>query len=477
MYRLINAIQPKTIPKINASLMTAIPAHFPVEPVPDCRSELPSRMAAVRAEIARRDLSGLVLVSPETIYYLLGLDYMGYFAFSLLYIPREGLPELITRAMEAPTVAARAPNCVHRPYQDGDGPVGTVTSVLRAHAISKMVVGVEDSAMYLPPVIWEAICRELPELVWVSAGDILQYLLEVKSEKELPAVRRAAALSSAGMRAGIGAVVEGVNQHLVAAAVYSAMLSGGSQYPGFPPLIRSLKLLNQEHVTWNNCEIEAGEGVFLELSACVRRYHAPMTRTIYVQEAPSDAAVAHKAAVAGMEAIIATLRPGVKAKDVYAAWEDAVTRVHPQTGAPRRHHCGYLIGIGFPPSWSGGAPLGLRPGSDRIIRAGMTVHAMSWILKPSGHVISDTILVTQDGCEVLTKVPRDFTIVRGTFASNCKENISSFLNAAEKFGVPKEERFQIVDLWEQKNLTSVVTCLQLLTKKATKYGVKGLGSK
>lgn len=57
------------------------------------------------------------------------------------------------------------------------------------------------------------------------------------------------------------------------------------------------------------------------------------------------------------------------------------------------------------------------------------------------------------------------------------ENINHFLDSAQKLGVPSQEIFQTVDLWEQQNLTSVCTCLQSLARKASKFGHKSLGPK
>lgn len=57
------------------------------------------------------------------------------------------------------------------------------------------------------------------------------------------------------------------------------------------------------------------------------------------------------------------------------------------------------------------------------------------------------------------------------------ENIHHFLAGAQKLGVPSEEIFQTVDLWEQQNLAAVVTCLESLARKASKYGQKSLGPK
>lgn len=50
-------------------------------------------------------------------------------------------------------------------------------------------------------------------------------------------------------------------------------------------------------------------------------------------------------------------------------------------------------------------------------------------------------------------------------AFKCMENINAFLEAAKTLGVPAQETFQTVDLWERQNLNSVVICLQSLGRK------------
>lgn len=48
------------------------------------------------------------------------------------------------------------------------------------------------------------------------------------------------------------------------------------------------------------------------------------------------------------------------------------------------------------------------------------------------------------------------------------ENINAFLEAAKELGVPAQETFQTVDLWEKQNLNSVVICIQSLGRKVSK---------
>lgn len=56
-------------------------------------------------------------------------------------------------------------------------------------------------------------------------------------------------------------------------------------------------------------------------------------------------------------------------------------------------------------------------------------------------------------------------INKTSLAFKCMENINAFLEAAKILGVPPQETFQTVDLWERQNLNSVVICLQSLGRK------------
>lgn len=57
------------------------------------------------------------------------------------------------------------------------------------------------------------------------------------------------------------------------------------------------------------------------------------------------------------------------------------------------------------------------------------------------------------------------------------ECINQFLEAAKAYGVPNEELFQTVDLFERQNLHQVILCIQSLARKAQAKGYRGFGPK
>jgi Xaa-Pro dipeptidase len=105
-------------------------------------------------------------------------------------------------------------------------------------------------------------------------------------------------------------------------------------------------------------------------------------------------------------AVVSALRPGRKARDVYAAWQTVVDEAG--LAHYRRHHCGYCVGVGLPPSWTGGNSVtGIRADSDLEIREGISFHILSWLMGTGAgdDFISNTVLLTKYGAEVLTKTP------------------------------------------------------------------------
>jgi len=269
-------------------------------------------------------------------------------------------------------------------------------------------VGVELASTSLPVAVWNDLCRELTDRRLVDGTGLVESVREVKSPAEIGYVRQAAVIADRTIQAGIALAHPGVNERDVAAALYDAMIRAGGEYPGFVPLVRSRDILLQEHVTWRDHIAPGGDALFVELAGVVARYHAPLSRMIHLGDAPPGTDVAAGIAIDGLEAALTALRPGATAAEVYWAWQQVVDDGlgHDRY---RRHHCGYLTGIGFPPSWVGGSVVvGLRHDSDLVIRAGMVFHVLSWILdqQPADYVISDTVLVTAGGGEILTTTDR-----------------------------------------------------------------------
>ncbi|HEY7822369.1 MAG TPA: aminopeptidase P family N-terminal domain-containing protein, partial [Acidimicrobiia bacterium] len=130
-----------------------------------------ARLAGVRELMAKDyDLDALLVTSPENIYYLIGLTHQGYFAFTMLVLPREGDPSLLTRRMEAYTISQQAPDVEHIGYGDDEDAGSAAVDAMKRLGLDRGKVGVDRSSMFLPAGIWEQLEQGLPGVEWVETS-------------------------------------------------------------------------------------------------------------------------------------------------------------------------------------------------------------------------------------------------------------------------------------------------------------------
>ena len=218
----------------------------------------------------------------------------------------------------------------------------------------------------------------LGNAVFVDASGIIEDLRDCKSPKELEYTRHAAVASDAAMHAAHENAKAGITLQEVAAELYKAMIKAGSEIPGFAPIVHSPTNLHQEHCSWNAYELKHGDPLAICAGGCYHRYHAPETRVVYIGQAPEGAEDLMKINLEANEALVATVKPGMTASDAYNAWQAVVDKAGLDY---HRHHCGYIIGTGFSPSWEGGTKArSLRAESDRELKVGMVFHLESWVI-------------------------------------------------------------------------------------------------
>ncbi len=366
-------------------------------------AELDRRLAATRHIMDARGLDLIFLSAPEHVFYLTGLDHWGYFAPHVLIVPAAGDLTLVTRAMEHVAIRNQVRNASFVGHSDTETAADAVIRLLKDHVFGKLI-GIESASAGMSLAMGQALQAGLAGARWIDITGVLDEMRLVKSIEEQGFMRRAAAAADAGTQAAIAAVHDGANEADVAADCLAAMTRAGGTPPGFGPFLRPWHRMAEEHTTWG--EGQHKDAVFLEIAGCVARYNAPMGRLVNIGSISDEDAAMAEICGRAFDAALNALTVGALAQDVYNGWQSVVDAA----GMPeyRRHHCGYLVGVGFPPSWTGGPRVtGLRHDSTREMQAGMTFHLMSWFTETGrgNYFISNTVLLGADGAEVLTKTP------------------------------------------------------------------------
>ena len=145
---------------------------------------------------------------------------------------------------------------------------------------------------------------------------------------------------------------------------------------------------------------------------CIRdSYHTALMRTVVNGELSPSMHSAQELMKHALAELRSFIRPGVTAGDV-----DRLTRSIIESndvGARLVTRAGYSIGIAFPPSWDEGYIMSLNDGDERPLEEGMSFHLIPWMWAVDGDKtvgISDTIHVTEDGCESFFTLGEDFTV-------------------------------------------------------------------
>ncbi|MDE0703779.1 MAG: Xaa-Pro peptidase family protein [Rhodospirillaceae bacterium] len=366
-----------------------------------------ARLASVQSDLTDKGLAGCLLFDPENIYWLTGYQTIGYFTFQALYVSATGLPTLVSRfvnrdlALAHPTIGDVAA------VTDTDDPIGRLIAFLKDGG--RAPLGIETTSWYLT-------AQDYTRLMASDAGPfadwtgVIEAWRPAKSDAEIERMRRAARAAEAGLDAAIKAVAPGKTENDIAAAMFEASIAAGSEYLGHPPLVVTGETTALCFAMWRRRTVEVGDVVLLETAGCIDRYHAMLSRPVVVGEPQTRHRQAADALRDVLEAAVESIRPGRTSGEVDERCRQVVERQG--LGRYFKHRAAYGIGIGFPPNWSEGHIYAIRPDDPLVLEPNMTFHVIPTLfLDDFGMCFSDSVQVTEDGCELLTQFPRDLFVI------------------------------------------------------------------
>ncbi|WP_112323745.1 M24 family metallopeptidase [Oceanibium sediminis] len=366
------------------------------------------RLDLVQQDLLARGLSGAILFDPENMFWLAGYQTIGYFTFQAMFVPTSGKPVLITRvvnrdmALALPTIADAVA------IFDTQDHVEVLAGYLLGRQ-SKARLGLEITSRYLNIGDYNRLSEKLGGRLTPWTGVIEEQRM-VKSEDELVRMRRAARAVEAGMEEALKTIAVGKTDNDLAAALYRGSIAAGSEYIGHPPMVVSGPRSELCFALWKRNTIEKGDVVLLEGAGCVDRYHAMMSRSAVVGPPSDEHKATADALIEILEAAVENIRPGAIAGEVDFAVRSRVEKRG--LGRYFKSRTAYGIGIGFPPNWAEGHIYSIRPHDPLVLKPNMTFHIIPTMFRKGfGMAISDSVRVTENGCELLTNHPRDLLIV------------------------------------------------------------------
>jgi Xaa-Pro dipeptidase len=366
-----------------------------------------NRLHRLHAAMRRAGYDCVVAIAGPNLYYLTGLSFhlserptVGFFA-------ARGDPVLVLGALEASKVAGGAPYPIRtHAYTDADGPVAAFREAAQTLSLNRARFGVETRRMRVMELrlIEEAFAQPRVE----AAEGLFAELRMTKDEHEIRLMREAVAIAERALLATLPQIKVGLTEREVATELLLQTLRAGSdsELP-FAPIIASGPNGALPHASITDRRLQRGDLVTIDWGATRHGYVADLTRTFAIGEVDDELKRIYELVKRANAAAKAATRPGMSAAEVDAAARKVIA--DGGYGQYFVHRVGHGLGLEGheDPSMHGRNELSLTAGITFTIEPGIYVPGKG------GVRIEDDVVVTADGCESLSTLPRDLQSIGG----------------------------------------------------------------
>ncbi|MDG2405855.1 MAG: Xaa-Pro peptidase family protein [Paracoccaceae bacterium] len=382
-------------------------------------AEFMRRCVAAQDVMAVHGLGAILLASKADIQYFTG--FMTQFWQSptrpwFVILPTVGAPVAVVPTIGVPLMQACYVSDVRSwasPAAADDG-ISLLLDTLRQHLDTSERLGLlmgRETALRMPLTDIYTLSSELGDVEMFDVTAQLQQIRMIKSPAEIAKLRHICGCVSAVFEGvpdwvAVGMPLSEVFRHFKIKALHAGVddvsyLVGSAGQGGYrdiiaPPTDRALR----------NRDV-----LMLDTGSVWDGYFSDFDRNFAIGSASDPAHMAHHCLYDATEAALAVVRPGIKAKDLYAAMD---TVLRPDAGSAGdlgaddvgRYGHGLGIQLTEPPSHTNW--------DETVIQAGMALTLEPSILYGDGYlmVAEENILVTETGAEVLSRrCGRDLPIV------------------------------------------------------------------
>ncbi|MBC7817637.1 MAG: aminopeptidase P family protein [Planctomycetaceae bacterium] len=375
--------------------------------------EFASRRSRAREAIGAAALDWLLVFHPVSIRWLTGSDAKSYQEFQCLLISAKPGPiSVLTRDGERNEFRDDALVDQLQTWGGGEpeDPIAALARIAKSVGIPGTRIGMEVPGFYLHPHHYVRIKQLFGDSLVAEATNLIHDLTLVKSATELQYIREANRIADVAMNRFAESLAEGRSELELAGEVYHALLTAGSGLAASPINLVSGERSCFSHGAPTDRRLRRGDFGNVEYGTTFKRYTATIGRQFCLGQPTVRMRELYDLVRRASDACMAEIRAGVPA----IVPHEAAKRVIADAGldSARVHLSGYGLAPGSPPTWA--EPIHLFGGSTYTLQAGMVVTVEPPVFlgdERLGARIIDNVLVTNDGCELLSRFRRDLIVV------------------------------------------------------------------
>jgi Xaa-Pro aminopeptidase len=367
----------------------------------DCFAERRQRLLAL---IQEEGVEAVLVTHPINVTYLTGFSGE---ASYLVVTPTKTI--LVSDGRFTQQLAEECPGLetVIRP------PAQTVVEATTAVLNKLMLSNVGFESAHLTVAEFQTLADLAKTIQFKPGKDRVERLRQCKDDGEIAQIRQAIRIAERAFTMFRAAVrPQDTEKDLVDALENYVRLAGGKA-TAFPTIVAVGSRGALPHAPPTQRRVVESPAVLVDWGANGAFYKSDLTRVLLARNnsrfsdttwGPEDWAKleeVYAAVLQAQQAAIDKIRPGVAVKDVDAAAR--ITLTNAGLGEYFNHSIGHGVGLQIHE-----APF-MKAGNEALVQAGMVVTVEPGVYLPGrfGVRIEDDVLVTPDGCELLTRLPRD----------------------------------------------------------------------
>jgi Xaa-Pro aminopeptidase len=271
-------------------------------------------------------------------------------------------------------------------------------------------------AGHLTVAEWETVRELTPTATWKPCRDAVENLRAVKDASEVAEIREAIRIAERAFDAFCALLRPEDSEKALCDAMEYYVRRCGGRSTSFPSIVAVGERAALPHAPPTDRTLDGAELLLVDWGASGRFYKSDLTRVLVPR---TNAAFAqgsrgpspfsgeskleqiYEIVLRAQRQALDTIRPGVQGQEVDAAARSVIADAG--FGDFFGHGLGHGVGLQIHEAPS------LRPNSEVVLQAGMVVTVEPGIYLPEwgGVRIEDDVLITPEGCEVLTTVPKN----------------------------------------------------------------------
>ncbi len=241
----------------------------------------------------------------------------------------------------------------------------------------------------------------LPGVLWVPTEDIVEWMRAIKEPQEIKNIKMASKIGAKVFQDILPLIKPGVKELDISAEIeYRSRKNGGSG-SAFEPIVASGIRSAMPHARASAKRFKSGEFITFDFGASYEGYVCDITRTVVLGKATSRQKKIYSLVLKAQTVAIEKARSGMRGAELDKIARQVIGR------AGYRDYFGHGLGHGI------GLVVHEYPGvgtrSQEMLKPGMVVTIEPGIYLPGwgGVRIEDDVVITHNGCKVLTQIDKE----------------------------------------------------------------------